>query len=91
VRGAPRPTRMATHGDIGPPSGGGSRKLETRGVIDLGGAHDLSYWVKALDTTPERLREAVRAVGTDAVKVSEYLRSDRGENPPPAPQIPDGG
>jgi hypothetical protein len=82
---------MATQTDIGPPSGGGSRKLETRGVIDLGGAHDLSYWVKALDTTPERLREAVRAVGTDAVKVSEYLRSDRGENPPSAPQVPDGG
>ena len=86
-----RPMAMATHTDIGPPSGGGSRKLETRGVIDLGGAHDLSYWVKALDTTPERLREAVQAVGTDAIEVSKYLRSDRGENPPPAPQVPDGG
>ncbi|HZZ93640.1 MAG TPA: DUF3606 domain-containing protein [Usitatibacter sp.] len=82
---------MGTHSDIGPPSGGGSRKLETRGVIDLGGAHDMAYWVKVLDTTPERLREAVDAVGTDAVKVSEYLRGDSGENPPGAPQIPDGG
>ena len=49
---------MATHTDVGPPSGGGSRKLETHGVVDLGGAHDLSYWVKALDTTPEALRAA---------------------------------
>jgi hypothetical protein len=82
---------MSTHSDIGPPSGGGSRKLETRGVIDLGGAHDMAYWVKVFDTTPERLREAVDAVGPDAVEVSRYLRSDRGEQPPSAPQIPDGG
>ena len=59
--------------------------------MDLDGAHDLSYWVKVFDTTPEKLREAVAAVGTDAIKVSEYLRSDHGENPPSAPQIPDGG
>jgi len=77
--------------DVGPPSGGGSRKLDTRGVIDLGGAHDMAYWVKALDTTPEKLREAVQAVGTDAVKVTEYLKPNRNEQPPSAPQIPDGG
>ena len=82
---------MATNYDVGPPSGGGSRKLDTRGVIDLGGAHDMAYWVKALDTTPEKLREAVQAVGTDAVKVTEYLKPDRNEQPPSAPQIPDGG
>jgi hypothetical protein len=82
---------MTTNYDIGPPSGGGSRKLETHGVIDLGAEHDFSYWVKALDTTPEKLREAVRAVGNDAVKVTEYLRPNRNEQPPSAPQIPDGG
>jgi len=63
----------------------------TRGVIDLGGAHDMAYWVKALDTTPEKLRAAVQAVGTDAVKVTEYLKPDRNEQPPSSPQIPDGG
>jgi hypothetical protein len=85
------PTAMATNYDAGPPGGGGSRKLDTRGKIDLGGAHDMAYWVKALDTTPEKLREAVNAVGDDAVKVTEYLKPDRGEQPPSAPQIPDGG
>ena len=82
---------MTTNYDIGPPSGGGSRKLDTRGKIDLGGAHDLSYWVKALDTTPEQLREAVAAVGNDATEVFEYLKKTRGNQPPSSPQIPDGG
>jgi hypothetical protein len=82
---------MTTNYDIGPPSGGGSRKLETHGVIDLGAEHDFSYWVKALDTTPEKLRDAVAAVGKDAVKVREYLIRGSDAEPPGAPQIPDGG
>jgi hypothetical protein len=75
--------------DVGPPSGGGPRRAEERGQIDLHG--DLHYWLKALDTTHERLLEAVAAVGTDAIDVASYLRRGSDAEPPPVEQRPDGG
>jgi hypothetical protein len=82
---------MATHTQIGPPSGGGPRKLESRGRIDFEGEGDLAHWLKVLDTTHAELLEAMSQVGDDAAEVAEYLRRGSGSEPPGAEQIPDGG
>jgi hypothetical protein len=34
----------------------------------------LLYWSSEFGVTPQQLRDAVQAVGTDAVKVREYLK-----------------
>ena len=81
---------MATT-EIGPPSGGGPRKYEVHGRVDVSGDGDLAHWLKAFDTTHEKLLEAIAAVGDDAAAVSEYLRRGSDAQPTPAPQIPDGG
>jgi hypothetical protein len=80
---------MPTTIDVGPPSGGGPRRPETHGEIDLHG--NLAYWLKALDTTHERLLEAIAAVGHDAAAVRAYLIRGSDAEPPPAGQRPDGG
>jgi hypothetical protein len=36
--------------------------------------YELRDWAKSLNTTPERIKEAVQAVGDRADKVREYLR-----------------
>ena len=82
---------MAPQTEIGPPSGGGPRKLETRGRIDFEGEGDLAHWLKVLDTTHARLLEAMAQVGNDAAEVSEYLRRGSESEPPPAGPFPDGG
>ncbi|MFC3816618.1 DUF3606 domain-containing protein [Lysobacter sp. GCM10012299] len=46
-----------------------------RSRINVNQAHELRYWTAALDVTEEELRAAVRAVGTSAEEVREYLRS----------------
>lgn len=46
-----------------------------RSRINLNQDHELQYWTKTLDVTEEELREAVRAAGSSADKVREYLRS----------------
>ena len=46
-----------------------------RSRINLSQDHELQYWTKTLDVTEEELREAVRAAGSSADKVREYLRS----------------
>ena len=46
-----------------------------RSLINVNQDHELRYWTQALDVSEEDLRAAVRAVGTDADKVREYLRS----------------
>ncbi len=83
--------RMATTTEIGPPSGGGPRKFEPRGRIDISGDGDLAHWLKVLDTTHAELLAAIAKVGDDAADVAEYLKRGSDAEPPAVAQIPDGG
>ena len=55
---------------------------EDRGILSFSAEKRISIeedyerrdWAKSLDTTEDKLREAVQAVGTSADKVREYLR-----------------
>lgn len=50
---------------------------QDRERINVNQDYELRDWAKSLDTTPERLKEAVQAVGDRAEKVREYLRQDK--------------
>lgn len=50
---------------------------QDRQRINVNQDYELRDWAKTLNTTPERLKEAVQAVGDRADKVREYL----GERP----------
>ncbi|QJW85398.1 DUF3606 domain-containing protein [Ramlibacter terrae] len=45
--------------------------------INIHQDYELRDWSKSLNTTPERLKEAVAAVGDRADKVREYLGQDK--------------
>ncbi len=47
---------------------------QDRDRIDVNQDYELRDWAKSLNTTPERVKEAVQAVGDRAEKVREYLR-----------------
>jgi len=47
---------------------------QDRQRINVHEDYELRDWAKSLDTTPERIKEAVQAVGDRAEKVREYLR-----------------
>lgn len=51
---------------------------EDRLRINVNQDHELRDWCKSLGTTPERLKEAVQAVGDRADKVREYLQDKPG-------------
>ena len=82
---------MTTTSEIGPPSGGGPRKLDPHGRIDIDAEGDLVYWLKVLDTTHDELLAAIDQVGDDAAEVSAYLKRGSRSEPPGTAQIPDGG
>jgi uncharacterized protein DUF3606 len=46
---------------------------QDRQRIDVNQDYELRDWAKSLNTTPERVKEAVQAVGDRADKVREYL------------------
>ena len=48
---------------------------QDRDRINVNEAYELRDWSKSLNTTPERLKEAVQAVGDRADKVREYLKN----------------
>jgi hypothetical protein len=50
---------------------------QDRQRINVNEDYELRDWAKSLHTTPERLKEAVQAVGDRAEKVREYLSSDK--------------
>lgn len=50
---------------------------QDRSRINVHQDYELRDWARSLNTTPERLKEAVQAVGDRAEKVREYLKSDR--------------
>ena len=47
---------------------------QDRKLISLKEDYELRDWSKSLNTTPEKLKEAVAAVGDSADKVREYLK-----------------
>jgi hypothetical protein len=51
---------------------------QDRQRIDVNQDYELRDWAKSLNTTPERVKEAVQAVGDRADKVREYLGERRG-------------
>jgi hypothetical protein len=50
---------------------------QDRQRINVHEDYELRDWSKSLGVTPERLKEAVQAVGDRAEKVREHLNSDR--------------
>ena len=48
-----------------------------RSLIALGQPHEVAYWTKALGVTEARLRKAVAAVGSSAVKVRAWLKANQ--------------
>jgi len=50
---------------------------QDRQRINVNEDYELRDWSKSLNVTPERLKEAVQAVGDHAEKVREYLKSDK--------------
>lgn len=52
-----------------------NRGSPDRDRIDVNDPDELRNWSKSLNTTPDKLKEAVQAVGPTASKVREHLRS----------------
>ncbi|MDC0715696.1 DUF3606 domain-containing protein [Nannocystis bainbridge] len=50
---------------------------QDRKLINVHQEHEVRSWTRALNTTPEKLREAVQAVGTSAERVREYLQGNQ--------------
>jgi hypothetical protein len=50
---------------------------QDRERINVNQDYELRDWAKSLNTTPERVKEAVQAVGDRAEKVREYLSQDK--------------
>jgi hypothetical protein len=50
-----------------------SKTGQDRRTIATGEDYELRDWAKSLNTTPEKVKEAVAAVGNSADKVREYL------------------
>jgi hypothetical protein len=50
---------------------------QDRQRINVNQDYELRDWAKAMNTTPERIKEAVQAVGDRADKVREYLGQDK--------------
>jgi hypothetical protein len=46
---------------------------QDRDRINVNQEYELRDWAKSLNTTPDRVKEAVQAVGDRADKVREYL------------------
>ncbi|HSV79068.1 MAG TPA: DUF3606 domain-containing protein [Ramlibacter sp.] len=49
---------------------------QDRHRINVDQNYELAVWSKSLRVTPERLKEAVRAVGDHPDKVRQYLKGD---------------
>lgn len=53
------------------------RHGQDRQRINVNEDYELRDWAKSMNTTPERIKEAVQAVGDRAEKVREYLSGDK--------------
>lgn len=52
------------------PSTGGHERER----IDVGQPHEVDWWTQKFDVSPDELRAAVAAVGTEARKVEVFLK-----------------
>jgi hypothetical protein len=50
---------------------------QDRQRINVHQDYELRDWAKSMNTTPERIKEAVQAVGDRAEKVREFLGRDK--------------
>ena len=50
---------------------------QDRERINIHEDYELRDWARSMDTTPERIKEAVQAVGDRAETVREYLGQDK--------------
>ena len=50
---------------------------QDRQRINVNQDYELRDWAKSMNTTPERIKEAVQAVGDRAENVREYLSQDK--------------
>jgi hypothetical protein len=50
---------------------------QDRQRINIHQDYELRDWAKSMNTTPDRIKEAVQAVGDRAEKVREYLGQDK--------------
>ena len=50
---------------------------QDRERINVNQDYELRDWAKSMNTTPERIKEAVQAVGDRAEKVREYLNQGK--------------
>ena len=82
---------MPIQTEIGPPSGGGPRKPEARGRVDIAADGDLAHWLKVFDATHADLLDAIAKVGDDAAEVAAYLKRGSESEPPGTTRLPDGG
>jgi hypothetical protein len=53
------------------------RHGQDRERINVHEDYELRNWARSLNTTPERIKEAVQAVGDRADKVREYLGEEK--------------
>lgn len=51
-----------------------NRGAQDRSRINTSEDYEMQYWTKALGVNAEQLKEAVKAVGSSADKVREYLK-----------------
>lgn len=53
------------------------RNGSDRERVNIHQEHELKYWSKKFDATPEQLKEAVQAVGDHADRVEAHLKGSR--------------
>jgi hypothetical protein len=46
-------------------------------LVNVNEDYELRYWTGKFGVSPEKLKEAVKAVGTSANKVGEFLQTSR--------------
>lgn len=49
------------------------RRPQDAAKVNVNESWELDYWSKKFSVTKERLKEAVKAVGTSAISVQKYL------------------
>jgi hypothetical protein len=50
-----------------------NRGSPDRDRIDINDPNEVRHWTKALGVTPDQLKDAVKAAGTQAARVQEFL------------------
>jgi len=54
-----------------------SKTGQDRKLVNTSEDYELRVWAKSLNTTPEKVKEAVAAVGNSADAVREYVKREK--------------